>query len=99
VELADSLSVARQRSARRRKEAGSGFNSRCFSLFFQKFTARGTSSAAENLGFRRFDRRNNSERSTVLALFPAVPVLAKDKIRDNIDISTILGLCMGMCVG
>jgi hypothetical protein len=40
-----------------------------FSLFFQKFTASGPSCASEILGFRRFDRRNNSERPAVLSLF------------------------------
>jgi len=39
------------------------------SLFFQKFTASGPSCAAEILGFRRFDRRNNSEGPAVLSLF------------------------------
>jgi hypothetical protein len=44
-------------------------NSPCFSLFFQKFTASGTSSAAEILGFRWLARKNNSEKPAVLSLF------------------------------
>jgi hypothetical protein len=51
-------------------DPGFRVNSRCFSLFFQKFTASGTSCAAEILGLRRSDRRNNSERPAVLSLFP-----------------------------
>jgi hypothetical protein len=42
------------------------------SLFFQKFTASGTSSAAEILGFRRFDRRNNSEKARCSVAVSAV---------------------------
>jgi hypothetical protein len=72
-----------------KKPEGFRVNSRCFSLFFQEFTASGTSSAAEILGFRRFDRRNNSERSTVISLFSLF--WAKYKIRDNTDINTMLG--------
>jgi hypothetical protein len=50
-------------------DPGFRVNSRCFSLFFQKFTASGTSSAAEILGFRRLARKNNSKKPAVLSLF------------------------------
>jgi hypothetical protein len=55
---------------KKEKQEGSRVNSRCFSLFFQEFTASGTLSAAEILGLRRFDRLDNSGRPAVPALFP-----------------------------
>jgi hypothetical protein len=71
-----------------KKPEGFRVNSRCFSLFFQKFTASGTSCAAEILGFRRFDQKNNSERPAVLSLFPAV--LGKRVKSEIISILTLL---------
>jgi hypothetical protein len=51
------------------KKRGDPVISCCFSLFFPKFTASGTSCAAGILGFRQSDRRNNSEWPAVLSLF------------------------------
>jgi hypothetical protein len=45
---------------------------RCFRCFASKLTASDLSFAAEILGRRRFDVRNNSEPLTVLSLFSAV---------------------------
>jgi hypothetical protein len=45
-------------------------NSRCFSLFFQKFTASGTSCAAEILGFRRFDQKITAKGPLFCRCFP-----------------------------
>jgi hypothetical protein len=50
-------------------DPGFQVNPRCFSLFFQKFTASDTSFAADILGFRRFGRKNNREKPAVLSLF------------------------------
>jgi hypothetical protein len=46
--------------------------SRCFSLFFRKFTASEISSAAEILASRAIEARNNSKAPAVLSLFLAV---------------------------
>jgi len=43
--------------------------SRCFPLFFQKFTASDISFAAEILNFQGIERRNNSKPPAVFCCF------------------------------